>query len=81
MSFRGRLGVFFLIIGLVSMVLFVASLVAGGLLVLPMLLGVFSLIAGLTLILRSRPPPAGERFRTIRTVQQKMADRGSKRKK
>jgi hypothetical protein len=80
MVFRRRVGVFFLFLGVVSLVMFGASIGAEAPLVLAFFAGTIFLISGLALVLRNRTPPTSERFRAIRTVQQKMGTRGQKEK-
>jgi hypothetical protein len=80
MDIGRRIGLFFLIIGLTMLMFLVASVLIEDtqLWILPY--GLLSTLLGLALILRRRTPPTPSgRFRTIRTVQQKLSERGTRR--
>lgn len=80
MNIRGRIGRFFFFIGLFILMFFMASFLIKEPRYLILPVGLLSTLLGLVLILGGRKPatPSG-RFRAIRTVQQKLAERGSKR--
>jgi hypothetical protein len=80
MSIRGRIGRFFFFIGLLMLMFLAASFLIDEpqFWILPF--GMLSTILGLVLMLGRRTPPTPSgRFRTIRTVQQKLTERGSRR--
>jgi hypothetical protein len=80
MNIGKRIGLFFTIIGLILMMFLVASVLIGEPQLWTLPSGMLITILGLVLVLRRRTPPTPSgRFRTIRTVQQKLAERGSRR--
>jgi hypothetical protein len=80
MSIRGRIGQFLFMVGLISLMILVASFLTGDPQYWFLPFGLLGTLAGLLLMLRGRtPPPPSGRFRAIRTVQQKLSERGSRR--
>jgi hypothetical protein len=80
MDIGRRVGWFFFFIGLFLLMFLAASLLIGDIQLWVLPYGFLSAVLGLALILRRRAPPTSSgRFRTIRTVQQKLAERGGRR--
>ena len=80
MSTRRRIGRFIFFIGLIMLMFLMASFLTEDPQYWVLPFGLLGTVAGLLLMLRSRTPPTPSgRFRTIRTVQQKLTERGSRR--
>ena len=78
---RGRLGQFFLIIGLISLVIFITTNQvdnpAYGYFVVGLAL---SLLGGFLMVKNRKPPPPTARFQAYRKMRQKQAERKAKKK-
>ena len=78
---KGRLGQFFLVIGLISLVIFITTNrvdnPAYGFFITGLAL---SLLGGFTIFQDRKPPPPTARFHTYRKMRQKQAERKAKKK-
>jgi hypothetical protein len=76
MSLSGRIGQFLLFIALIILIIFFATDQAQEPVYSYFCSGIILLFAGLFLIWRNRkPPPPSERFRILRSREEKQADR------
>ena len=75
MTIKGRVGVFFILIGLVILLLYIASLQADQPNFTLLCVALAGLISGVVIAWRSRPPPVSdERFRILRHSQSKQVE-------
>lgn len=82
MTLSGRIGCFFLFVGLIALLVFFAASYAGAEVFSYFMVGLAGLILGLVLVLRGRRlPPPGERFRIIRSSRDKFEETRRRRKR
>ena len=76
MTFKGRFGRFLLFLGTLVLVIFLATLPSGRPEYLLCPTGMIVFLLGLYFAITGRKPPeSSERFRTIRTVKDKLAEK------